>query len=85
MGIIPKSHSSKTVMTKPENFELAITDLETIVSRLEKGDLDLEQALQQFEQGIHLARHCQTALRQAEQKIESLSANLNLSDEVARD
>ncbi len=64
-------------MTKPKHFEQSITELETIVARLEKGDLDLEDALQQFEQGIHLARTCQTALRQAEQKIEKLSVNLS--------
>lgn len=64
-------------MTKPKHFEQSITELETIVARLERGDLDLEDALQQFEQGIHLARTCQTALRQAEQKIEKLSVNLS--------
>lgn len=67
---------------KPEQFEPSITELETIVSRLEKGDLHLEDALQQFEKGIHLARACQTMLRQAEQKIEQLSAQINPSDEV---
>lgn len=74
-------------MTKPKHFEQSITMLETIVARLEKGDLDLESALQQFEQGIHLARTCQTALRQAEQKIEKLSIHIDqpIADEESHD
>ncbi len=83
MVIIPGSHQTKILMTKPEHFEQSITQLETIVSRLEKGDLHLEDALLQFEKGIHLARTCQTTLRQAEQKIESLSANISKSDEAS--
>ena len=82
MSIILRSHQTKIPMTKPEQFEQSITELETIVSRLEKGDLHLEDALLQFEKGIHLARTCQTTLRQAEQKIESLSANIHPSDEA---
>lgn len=85
MGIISGSYQTKIFMTKPEHFEQSITELETIVTRLEKGDLHLEDALQQFEKGIHLARTCQTTLRQAEQKIESLSANINKQDETAHD
>ena len=54
MVIIPGSHQTKILMTKPEHFEQSITELETIVSRLEKGDLHLEDALLQFEKGIHL-------------------------------
>lgn len=72
----------KIFMTKSEHFEQSITDLETIVSRLEKGDLDLEDALLQFEKGISLARTCQTMLRQAEQKIESLTTQLSSNNEV---
>ncbi len=72
-------------MTKPGHFEQSITDLEAIVARLEKGELNLDDALQQFEQGIQLARSCQITLRQAEQKIEHLSAALNKSDEALDD
>ena len=72
-------------MTQPEHFEQSITELESIVSRLEKGDLHLEDALQQFEKGIHLARVCQTVLRQAEQKIEQLSTQMVPNDELIKD
>ncbi len=60
-------------MTKPKPFEQSITELETIVTLLEKGELDLDEALKQFEKGIQLSRTCQTLLQHAEQKIEQLS------------
>lgn len=54
------------------NFEAAMRDLEEIVERLEHGDLPLEESLQAFERGILLTRTCQTALKDAEQKVEIL-------------
>ena len=62
---------------KPESsaapdFEKALTELENIVSTLEKGDLSLEAALKHFERGISLTRQCQTALKEAELKVEKL-------------
>ncbi len=47
-------------------------DLEEIVERLEHGDLPLEESLKAFERGILLTRNCQSALRDAEQKVEIL-------------
>lgn len=61
-------------MTKPISFEKSLTQLQTIVTQLEKGELSLEESLQQFEKGISLARECQDLLNKAEQKIEILSA-----------
>ena len=62
---------------KPESgaapdFEKALAELESIVSTLEKGDLSLEAALKHFERGISLTRQCQTALKEAELKVEKL-------------
>ena len=61
-----------TKKTKTPDFEQALADLEETVERLERGDLPLEEALKQFERGIGLARSCQVALTQAEQKVEIL-------------
>ncbi|HAU1151238.1 TPA: exodeoxyribonuclease VII small subunit [Legionella pneumophila] len=60
-------------MSKGIHFEQSITELEEIVRQLEKGELTLEESLKQFEKGISLARRCQNALNQAEQKIETLT------------
>ncbi len=57
---------------KPVNLEKALADLESLVDELESGDLPLEKAMQKFEEGIKLTRSCQTALKQAEQKVEIL-------------
>jgi exodeoxyribonuclease VII small subunit len=57
---------------KPVDFEAAMRDLEDIVERLEHGDLPLEESLTAFERGVMLTRSCQTALKEAEQKVEIL-------------
>jgi len=57
---------------KTLDFEQALGELETVVERLEHGELPLEEALKQFERGVELARSCQAALKQAEQKVEIL-------------
>lgn len=54
------------------DLEKALTDLETLVEELEAGDLPLEKAMKKFEDGIKLTRSCQTALKDAEQKVEIL-------------
>ncbi len=54
------------------DFETAMHDLEELVERLEQGDLSLEESLAAFERGVMLTRSCQTALKEAEQKVEIL-------------
>lgn len=56
----------------PPDFETAMRDLEKLVERLEQGDLPLEESLAAFERGVMLTRACQTALKEAEQKVEIL-------------
>lgn len=62
----------KATKTDAPDFEAALKELEGIVSKLEKGDLPLDAALKHFERGIALTRQCQTALKQAELKVEQL-------------
>jgi exodeoxyribonuclease VII small subunit len=54
---------------KKINLEKSLADLETLVEELESGDLPLEKAMKKFEDGIKLTRACQTALKDAEQKV----------------
>jgi exodeoxyribonuclease VII small subunit len=58
--------------TPAPDFEQALADLEALVARMEKGDLPLEEALAHFERGIELTRRCQTALKDAELKVQVL-------------
>jgi exodeoxyribonuclease VII small subunit len=57
---------------KTIDLEKALSDLEALVEELESGDLPLEKAMKKFEDGIKLTRNCQTALKDAEQKVEVL-------------
>ena len=57
--------------TAPD-FEQSLGELQTLVERLESGELSLEDSLAAFEQGIRLTRECQGALGQAEQKVQML-------------
>ena len=57
---------------KPVNLEKSLADLESLVEELENGDLPLDKAMKKFEEGIKLTRNCQTALKEAEQKVEIL-------------
>ena len=59
----------------PASFENALTELEQIVSRLENGDLPLEEALGEFERGVQLARQGQQKLQHAEQLVQILLAD----------
>ncbi|AIS19351.1 exodeoxyribonuclease VII small subunit [Pseudomonas rhizosphaerae] len=54
------------------DFEQSLADLQTLVERLENGELSLEDSLSAFENGIRLTRDCQSALAQAEQKVQVL-------------
>jgi exodeoxyribonuclease VII small subunit len=58
--------------TKTPPFETALKELETLVEKMEQGELSLEESLQHFERGIQLTRSCQQALQDAEQKVEQL-------------
>jgi exodeoxyribonuclease VII small subunit len=56
----------------PLAFEAALAQLEALVTRLESGDLPLDEALRTFEQGVRLTRECQSALAAAQQKVQQL-------------
>jgi exodeoxyribonuclease VII small subunit len=62
------------------DFEQALSELETLVQKLETGDVPLEDALKTFERGVALTRQCQTALRTAQQKVEVLLAQSGKND-----
>ncbi|MDY7219707.1 exodeoxyribonuclease VII small subunit [Denitrificimonas sp. JX-1] len=53
-------------------FEQSLSDLQALVERLESGDLSLEESLATFEKGIALTRECQSALQDAEQRVQVL-------------
>lgn len=62
------------------NFESALEELETLVSQMEDGELSLDESLKAFERGIALTRHCQSALKEAELKVQTLTQDGELVD-----
>jgi exodeoxyribonuclease VII small subunit len=63
-------------MSKKRSFEDSLKELETIVSKLESGELALEQSLEQFEIGTKLYKECKDQLGMAEKKIATLTDSL---------
>lgn len=55
-----------------KSFESSLAELEQIVTKLEGGDLPLEESLELFEKGIKLSRECRERLTKAERRIEIL-------------
>jgi exodeoxyribonuclease VII small subunit len=70
---------TKTASTKenyiahPENFELAYAELESIVARMESGQMTLESSLEAYQRGNGLLQFCQKSLADVEQQVQILN------------
>ena len=60
---------------KDMSFERALKELEGIVHRLERGDVELEESINIYERGEALKEHCDRLLKQAEARVEKLTFN----------
>jgi len=78
--------------TKPDSapveqlsFEAALKELEAIVSRLEQGEVDLEDSISLYERGQALKSHCEKKLKAAESRLEKIvrGAGGNIATEPA--
>lgn len=58
--------------TAPETYDALMQKLQSVVERLETGELSLEDSLRAFEDGVHLVRRGEELLTRAEQRIEEL-------------
>lgn len=68
MSVITK----RSVAMAEKKFEDAMKELESIVGKLEEGDLPLDESLKIFEKGMELSKFCYQKLNQAEQKLKKL-------------
>jgi exodeoxyribonuclease VII small subunit len=57
------------------SFERALKEQESIVGRLERGDVELEESINIYERGEALRDHCDRLLKQAEARVEKLTFN----------
>jgi exodeoxyribonuclease VII small subunit len=67
------------------DFEKNLKRLEEIVSKLEDGEIALEESLKLFEEGVKISRTCNKALTEAEQKVKMLLAVNADGTEVTKD
>ena len=67
---MPKSANPESIPT----FESALAELETIVARMEDGQLSLEQSLAAYKRGAELLKLCQAQLADAQQQVKVLEA-----------
>ena len=70
-GAAPAPEADQAV--EAMSFEQALAELETIVQRLERGQLDLEASIAAYERGTKLRQHCAEKLRQAQLRVEKLT------------
>ena len=56
-----------------KDFESALAELDTIVRKMEEGDLTLEKSMELYERGLQLSRFCHTTLEAAERRVELLN------------
>jgi exodeoxyribonuclease VII small subunit len=62
------------------SFESAYAELETIITRLESGELPLEESVTLFERGRTLSDHCQALLDKAELRVSQLTSDGRISN-----
>jgi exodeoxyribonuclease VII small subunit len=72
---VQKSHKETGMprKTQKESFETALARLEEIAGKLERGEMPLEEALRQYEEGVKAYRYCSALLAEVEKKIEVLT------------
>lgn len=58
-------------------FEQAVSELENIVARLERGDVPLDHSIEIYERGETLKKHCESLLNAAEARIEKIRIDRN--------
>jgi exodeoxyribonuclease VII small subunit len=56
-----------------KDFESALAELDTIVRKMEEGDLTLERSMELYERGLQLSRFCHSTLEAAERRVEILN------------
>lgn len=55
------------------SFETAMAELDQVVGKLEHGDVALEDSIKLYERGAALKVHCETKLKEAEEKVEKIT------------
>jgi exodeoxyribonuclease VII small subunit len=73
--LVPEPHSEASL-----DFESALAQLESLVSRMESGQLSLEESLAAYKRGAELLQYCQAQLQAAQQQVKILEGNGGVQD-----
>jgi exodeoxyribonuclease VII small subunit len=71
-AFMPKAAPSSSAPSLPASYEAALAELEQLVSRLESGDMPLEQLLSGYQRGAELLKYCRDKLEAVEAQIKVL-------------
>ncbi len=68
-------------MNKPNtNFEQSLKHMESLVERLEQGQLPLQESIKLFREGVETAKQCHSYLNEAQQVVDELNAEQSTND-----
>ena len=68
--------AKRAAASQPESFEAASAELESIVTKMEAGQMPLEASLAAYKRGIELLQYCQNTLQSAQQQVRILEADM---------
>lgn len=77
----PIGKGAKPATSESLTFEQALGEIESIIERIEAGEVGLEESLAQYERGVSLVNHCRGKLDRAQQQVEDLTRRLEQTDE----
>jgi exodeoxyribonuclease VII small subunit len=69
--------------SQPPSFEKALEELESIVTKIESGQIGLEESIAEYERGVALVQRCREVLAKAEQRVADLTARMSEPDKPA--
>ncbi len=72
MSKIVRESTAKEKTTNVDQFESSLTELETLIGKMEHGGLSLDESVHNFERGLALYETCKASLDQAQLKVELL-------------
>ena len=67
--------NSNSNLSEPESFEIGLRELETLVSKIERGELPLEESMAMYERASFLSQWCVVQLKESEKRIQKLVKN----------
>ncbi|MFN7022133.1 MAG: exodeoxyribonuclease VII small subunit [Phycisphaerales bacterium] len=85
MSKAPGKNSGKVGAPNAEvaklEFEQALAEVESIIDRIESGEIGLEESLKEYERGVVLVAHCRARLDRAQQQVDDLTRRLEEADD----